>query len=303
MEDTMRNTMNTMLTMLILICAAVGAAWASQPVNETIPVAPGSEISVENLAGSLTFEGWESATLEVTGTLGDGVERLDIEVDEDGEIYLEVEFDEDYHGKQARSTDLTIRLPAGSPLSVETVSASISVSGMTGGLDLETVSGAIQIRGAPASLAIENVSGSVDVENAPSGSDVESVSGLIEIGSVMGDIDAENVSGDIVINGGFLGETYMESVSGNITCLATPGSAGDVDMETMSGTITLLVDAGAVASYDLSTFSGSITNEIGPEPTRTSKYTPGKELSFNTGPGGPSVSLESFSGAIKLMTR
>jgi hypothetical protein len=63
------------------------------------------------------------------------------------------------------------------------------------------------------------------------------------------------------------------------------------------------VDAGAVASYDLSTFSGSITNEIGPEPTRTSKYTPGKELSFNTGPGGPSISLESFSGAIKLMTR
>ena len=91
----MRDTMNKTFTMLILICAAAGAAWASQPVNETIPVAPGSEISVENLAGSLTFEGWDSAMLEVTGTLGDGVERLDIDVDEDGEIYLEVEFDED----------------------------------------------------------------------------------------------------------------------------------------------------------------------------------------------------------------
>jgi len=303
MEDTMRDTMNTTFSMLILVCAAAGAAWASQPVNETIPVTPGSEISVENLAGSLTFEGWDSAMLEVTGTLGDGVERLDIDIDEDGEIYLEVEFDENYHGKQTLSTDLTIRLPADSPLSVETVSASISVSGMSGGLDLETVSGAIQIRGLPASLDIENVSGSIDVETAPSGSDVESVSGHIEIGSVMGDIDAENVSGDIVINGGMLGEASMESVSGNITCLAAPGSAGDVDMETMSGTISLVVDAGAVASYDLSTFSGSITNEIGPEPQRTSKYTPGQELSFNTGSGGPRISLESFSGAIKLMIR
>jgi len=299
----MRNSMKTMSTVLILIIAAAGAGWASQPVNETIPVAPGSEISVENLAGSLTFEGWDSATLEVTGTLGDGVERLDIDVDEDGEIYLEVEFDEDYHGKQNLSTDLTIRLPAGSPLSVETVSASISVSGMRGGLDLETVSGAIQIRGVPASLDIENVSGSIDVETAPSESDVESVSGHIEIGSVMGDFDAENVSGDIVINGGTLGEASMETVSGNITCLAAPGPSGDVDMESMSGTISLVVDAGAVASYNLSTFSGSITNEIGPEPTRTSKYTPGKELRFNTGPGGPRISLESFSGAIKLMTR
>lgn len=299
----MRDTMNKTFTMLILICAAAGVAWASQPVNETIPVAPGAEISVENLAGSLTFEGWGSAMLEVTGTLGDGVERLDIDIDEDGEIYLEVEFDEDFHGKQTQSTELTIRLPAGSELSVETVSASISVSGMSGGLDLETVSGAIQVSGVPASLDIENVSGSVDVETAPSESDVESVSGHIEIGSVMGDIDAANVSGDIVINGGTLGEASMETVSGNITCLAAPGPEGDVDMETMSGVISLLVDAGAVASYDLSTFSGTITNEIGPEPQRTSKYTPGKELSFNTGSGGPHISLESFSGAIKLMTR
>jgi len=299
----MRDTMKKTFTMVILICAAAGAAWASQPVNENIPVAPGSEISVENLAGSLTFEGSVGGTLEVTGTLGDGVERLYIDVDEDGDVCLEVEFDEDYHGKQTLSTDLMIRLPADSPLSVETVSASISVSGMTGGLDLETVSGAIQIRGVPASLDIENVSGSIDVETAPSESDVESVSGHIEIGSVMGDIDAENVSGDIVINGGTLGEAYMGTVSGNITCLAAPGPSGDVDMETMSGTISLVVDAGAVASYDLSTFSGSITNEIGPGPTRTSKYTPGKELSFNTGPGGPSISIESFSGAIKLMTR
>ncbi len=299
----MRDSMNKTVNMLILICAAAGAAWASQSVNETIPVAPGSEISVENLAGSLTIEGWDGGMLEVTGTLGDGVERLDIDVDEDGDVYLEVEFDEDYHGKQTRSTDLTIRMPADSPLSVETVSASISVSGVRGGLDLETVSGAIQIRGLPASLDIENVSGSVDVETAPPGSDVESVSGRIEIGSVMGDIDAENVSGDIVINGGTLGDASMETVSGNITCSAVPGPAGDVDMETMSGTITLLVDAGAVASYDLSTFSGAITNEIGPEPRRTSKYTPGKELSFNTGPGGPRISLESFSGAIKLLTR
>jgi len=299
----MRDTMKKTFTMAILICAAAGAAWASQPVNETIPVAPGAEISVENLAGSLTFEGSGGGMLEVTGTLGDGVERLDIDIDEDGDVYLEVEFDEDFHGKQTLSTDLTIRLPADSPLSVETVSASISVSGMNGGLELETVSGAIQIRGVPASLDIENVSGSVDVETAPSGSDVESVSGLIEIGSVMGDIDVANVSGDIVINGGTLGESSMETVSGNITCLAAPGPSGDVDMETMSGTISLVVDAGAVASYDLSTFSGSITNEIGPEPIRTSKYTPGKELSFNTGPGGPSISLESFSGAIKLMTR
>ena len=85
--------------------------------------------------------------------------------------------------------------------------------------------------------------------------------------------------------------------------IITAGMDGDVDIETMSGMIELIVDAGASASYDLSTFSGSINNDIGPEPRRTSKYTPGRELSFNTGPGGPRISLNSFSGTIKLMTR
>ena len=96
----------------------------------------------------------------------------------------------------------------------------------------------------------------------------------------------------------------------NITFESPPGGtpASDVLMELTfqqtTGSVFWLV-SGADFGWpsDTGTFSGSITNEIGPEPTRTSKYTPGKELSYNTGPGGPSISLESFSGAIKLMTR
>ena len=71
----------------------------------------------------------------------------------------------------------------------------------------------------------------------------------------------------------------------------------------MSGVITLVIDPGLVGSFDLSTFSGSIENQIGPEPRRTSKYTPGKEVYFTTGSGGPNISLESFGGSIKLVTR
>jgi len=304
LEVKMREKANRYVVLVVLIVAAAGAVWADQSVNESRPVASGAEISVENLAGTLTIEGTTGGVLEVTGTLGDGVEGLDIDVDEeDGEIYIEVVFDEDYHGRQTDATNLMIRLPADSPLSIETVSSSITVTGMQSALEIESVSGAIKVTGTPATLDIENVSGSVSVESAPSGSDVESVSGQITIGVVMGDIDLANVSGNISIKDGTLGEADVESVSGSITCHAVPGASGDIDMETMSGTITLLVDSGAAASFDLSTFSGSIENDFGPEAHRTSKYTPGKELSFNTGHGGPNISLTSFSGAIKLLTR
>lgn len=291
---------NTVVALVFLM--AVGTASAGQSVSETYPVGPGAKVDIDVLSGSVIIVAGSEGVVEVTGTLGDGVESLEIDGDEDG-VYIEVEYDEHYHGRQQVDTDLTIRVPAGSILTVETVSASISVDGIAGELDLESVSGNVDIATMPAALDVETVSGNIFIASAPADSDVSSVSGKIEIQAAGGSIDVENVSGKTVIHGGVIDDGDLESVSGNITCHAIPGSDGSLDIETMSGVITLVIDSTLIASFDLSTFSGSIENQIGPEPTRTSKYTPGKELYFNTGTGGPNISLESFSGSIKIITR
>ncbi len=295
-----RTATNT--TILIAALLMVGFGWADQPVNESRPIDPGSDVGIEVLSGSVTIEASGQNLVEVTGTLGDGVEDLEIDADEDG-VYIEVEYDEQYHGRQDVDTDLTIRVPAGVALSVETVSASVSVTGLTGELDVETVSGAVDIASTPSELDVETVSGSIYVNRAPHEADISSVSGLIEVREAEGMLDAENVSGSITIHGGVIDGGDFETVSGDITCHAAAKPGSSLDMETMDGTITLTIDANLVASFDLTTFSGSIENQIGPEPKRTSKYTPGKELSFNTGTGGPDISLESFSGSIRLITR
>jgi DUF4097 and DUF4098 domain-containing protein YvlB len=289
-------------TILIAAWMMVGVGWTAQPVNESHPIDPGSEVGIEVLSGTVVIEAWSQNLVEVTGTLGDGVEDLEIDADEDG-VYIEVEYDEQYHGRQDVDTDLTIRVPAGVAMSVETVSASVSVTGLTGELDVETVSGAVDIASMPSELDIETVSGSIHVDRAPHEADISSVSGLIEVREAGGMLDAENVSGSITIHGGVIDGGDFETVSGDITCHAVPNPGSSLDIETMDGTITLTIDANLVASFDLTTFSGAIENQIGPEPTRTSKYTPGKELSFNTGTGGPDISLESFSGSIRLITR
>jgi DUF4097 and DUF4098 domain-containing protein YvlB len=291
----------TVIAVALMIVTA-GFSWSAQPINETYPLAKGAEVQIENIAGSLTIIGWDGAQVQIEGMLGDGVEGLDVAEDEDG-LYIEVDYDEDYHGRQTVQTKLVIRMPSTSPLSVETISSSIEVSGVRADVSLETVSGKVHVADMPAALDVENVSGGISVDNAPHDTDLASVSGSIRVGTALGGLSAENVSGSILIEGGTLSEADFETVSGEITCRAIPGPDGDVDMETMSGSITLFVDAGAVASYEVETFSGSIVNQIGPEPTKTSKYTPEKELHFNTGTGGPSISLTTFSGAIKLMTR
>ena len=142
-------TKKTVIGLALMIMAA-GISWSAQPVNESYPVAPGGEVSIENISGSLTIIGWGSAEVEVEGTLGDGVEGLDVDSDEDG-IYIEVDYDEDYHGRQSVVTELTIRIPSSSSLSVETISSSIEVSGVSGDVSLETVSGKVYVADLPAS--------------------------------------------------------------------------------------------------------------------------------------------------------
>lgn len=57
------------------------------------------------------------------------------------------------------------------------------------------------------------------------------------------------------------------------------------------------------ADFQIETFSGSINNDIGPAARRTDKYSPGKELRFTNGSGGARVSIESFSGSVKIHVR
>jgi hypothetical protein len=71
----------------------------------------------------------------------------------------------------------------------------------------------------------------------------------------------------------------------------------------MSGQVVVKVSPGVSADFDVSTFSGSIENDIGPEAERSSKYAPGKELSFSSGSGGAQVSISSFSGTVKIVTK
>ena len=61
---------------------AVGTAWAAQPVSETYPVGQGAEVDIDVLSGTVTIVAGSDGVVEVTGTLGDGVESLEIDGDE-----------------------------------------------------------------------------------------------------------------------------------------------------------------------------------------------------------------------------
>lgn len=281
------------------ILATAAVAWAGRPINESRPLDPGGAVEIENIVGSVEVIGWSEARVEITGTLAAGAEKLEI----DGSARrLRIRVEEEGRHSRMQPTDLVIKLPRQAAVNVETVSADIVVRGVDGSVELESVSGRIEVEGTPSRLEVATVSGLITVDSAPAGSKLESVSGDIEVARAAGGIDASNVSGEIRIEGGSLDNADVESVSGTIR-IEVGTIEGSVDVETMSGTIVLAVPADLAADFEISTFSGSIKNALGPAPERTSRYTPGQELSFSTGSGGPRISLTTFSGSVRLETK
>jgi DUF4097 and DUF4098 domain-containing protein YvlB len=284
------------LTVIAILCVA--PVWAQRAVNEVRQVSPEGIVDVSNLAGSVHIIGGSGDQVEITGTLGKNVE--DLEIWGDG-TRLSIEVDVPRHVDDLE-TELVITMPSTASVEVETVSATITVEGISGAVELESVSGAIKVSGQPHEVAAESVSGNITVAYSPNEAYLATVSGSIQMLDGAGSFDGESVSGSIDVSGGQFNSVSMETVSGSQTFSADLGGRGEFEFETMSGAVTMNVPASVSADFEVETFSGSINNSIGPEARSISQYTPQKELSFTTGSGGAQVYISSFSGSVTIQT-
>ncbi len=292
----MRKT--TLWTLAILFAAV--AARAEQSVNATRSVAADATISIENVVGSLTIIGSDETELRVTGTMGDDVEELEISGDAD-ELSIEVVIpdDDNWQGKRKVGADLEIRVPRGVSLEVESVSASIDISGVSGAIEAGSVSGAVTVAGGSSDVEVESVSGAVSVTGGSGSIVAESVSGAVVLEGVAGDIEATTVSGTIKVDAGAVDDVELESVAGSIYFKGRL-TDGTLDIESHSGNVEVLLPADLGAEFELESFSGRIENAFGPAARRSDRYEPGVSVEFSTGSGSADVSIETFSGNIVL---
>ena len=293
----MRNKVSA-LTFTILLLAF--AAFAGTPVNESRSVDPNGTVSISNIAGLIEVQGWDRAEVQVTGTLADGVEKLEFEV---SGTHTKINVKYPRRSKNIEGSSITVMVPVASTVEAQGVSADITATGLRGELDLESVSGDIEVGVGPAVIDAESVSGDITLDLAPDRTELTTVSGDIVVKDVGGRIEAASVSGDVRIEGGMLDGGEFETVSGDLWVSADLGN-GSLEMESMSGDLTLEVPGSISADFNVETFSGSIHNDLsGDRPSRTSKYTPGEELSFSIGSGGLRINLSTFSGSVKLIRK
>ena len=286
------------LTVMIL-GLLLGMPLLAEEVDKTLDAAPDGQVDISNISGSITVTGWNRDAVEVTGTLDRNVKELVFERDGD-RVTIQVKVPR--KGGRGIDADLDIRVPEKSSIDVSGVSADIKVKNVRGVQRLQTVSGEVETESFGNDVSAESVSG--DVEIAGDASDTEtnisSVSGDVALARGSGIVRASSVSGDVVIDEGTFTRAELDTVNGDVVFRSGLRKGGRFAAETVNGELDIEFAGDVSARIDIETFNGSIRNCFGPDPERTSKYTPGLELSFTEGAGDGRVEMSTMNGDISL---
>jgi DUF4097 and DUF4098 domain-containing protein YvlB len=282
---------------VVLTVALTGVVHAQTPIDEVRPAAPDVAIEVSNVKGSVDVSVWEKPSVEITGTLGKGTERLDIDASEKRQSIKVVLPSK---SKSAKDTHLRLRVPKGATVYVTCVSAGITVDGVAGDLELMTVSGSVRASGVAGRVEAETVSGGVTIEGSSANVEAKAVSGSIKIRTAQDRVDASTVSGSITVEGESIERLECKAVSGSIKYVGSVAPNGNVELKTHSGGITLSLPAATEARFELSSFSGDIRSDLGDAEVSRPKYGPGSSLDFVTGSGSARIEAHVFSGGITV---
>jgi len=290
-------------TLAVLALLAAGpAALAGTPINERKPADPAGQVEISNTAGLVEVTGWTRSEIEVTGELGDGVERL--EFSQSGQL-TRIKVIMPNRSSRVESTDLIVKIPQGSSLFVNTVSADVSSRSVRGSQRLQSVSGDIETEAAAEDIECRTVSGDVVVNGTGQKGllTVTTVSGDAILSRVGGEVNGNTVSGNFAISAGDTSRSRLRSTSGDLGLKGKLDADARIDFESISGDVRLDLLAPVGAEFEISSFNGEIRNCFGPKAVRTSQYAPGTELRFREGQGTARVRVKTLNGDISICNK
>jgi DUF4097 and DUF4098 domain-containing protein YvlB len=292
-------------TLLVLALGCLLTPWcavfASTTINESRPADAQGTVEIYNVAGSIHVQGWDKAEVEVTGSIGKNVER--VEVSGGGShTSVRVVLRSEHGWNSEGEANLTVHVPTGSALSCNTVSADVKVSALRGEATLKTVSGDVDAD-VGGDVSAHAVSGTVHVKaTAAKSIQIDTVSGDAEVTGGSGEFEVTTVSGDAKVKLATVGRARFQTVSGTLSASLGLGADARLEAQSVSGDVNLEFPSAPAADFDVQTFSGDIDNCFGPKPVEA-RHGSGATLTFKNGEGSARVRINTHSGTVKLCTK
>ncbi len=294
-----------------LACGAAAPAAASAQSNagakpgsidRRVAADPEGTVAIANVAGSVRIEAWERPEVHVGGTIGAGVERVDV-LRDGARVVVKVVMPRG--GSYSRGgTELQVKVPAASKLEVSSVSADVESRGVRGALRVNSVSGNVTLDFDAAPLEVKTVSGDVNLRGTgrAATSRVTTVSGDLRVERGAGSLEATTVSGDLALALEGLRSLRLRTTSGDVALRGAPERGASLEAESVSGDVGMTLRAAAGIELEAESFSGDIGTCFGARGTR-SGMGPGSSLRATRGEGGARLRIKTMSGDIEVCDR
>ena len=295
----------------------------TERISKVLRLGPNGALDLGNIAGDITVlrGNGTDATIEIVKTargrdVADARDMLQLVqvdvVERNGRAEVKTRYP---NGDEARrsnrrnmnvSVAYTVTAPAGTRLSINSISGDVKVTDIKGELSASTISGDVRISGAGRVGTVKTISGSVEVTDAQ-------VDGTMESSSVSGDVsirrvtarrlDAGSVSGNIKLD-----EVQCERVSGQTTSgsvwFGGPlARSGRYELKSFSGEVRVVLSGNTGFEVQANSFSGEVRTDVPitthgtTEPNRRGRRT---VLNGTYGDGSAVLDLTTFSGSIVI---
>ena len=265
-------------------------------IDEHRPLKADGHVTVSNVAGSIEVAGWNHDEVSITGTLGDGVDHLEISGDA-SQLNVEVKLPKNSH--VTGDTHLKLMVPTGAGVDVSSVSADIAAHGLHAPVKANTVSGDVDLELDAPQINVQTVSGDLTLRAPSTVTVVNSVSGDLRMNGPRGDLTATTVSGNLELQGGGpFRQIKLKTISGDSRLDVSLTDDGHVVGESLSGDIVLAVPATMAGVAQLKSFSGEARCS---NAAMSDGGDHGKAHEYVWGNGkGAHIDLSSFSGDIHV---
>ncbi|WP_199100987.1 DUF4097 family beta strand repeat-containing protein [Dyella sp. ASV21] len=296
--------MKTAIVIPLLLSLSIGQALADTPINLSHEAAPTVRVNISNVKGEVNVIAWDRNQVQVTGHLGDGAKPLTIDGD-NNDMTIRVQsqgksgwFNWSNENSMGSST-LDVRVPKGASLSVDVVSASMSIDGINGGkIKVNTVSGKARVNARTPLAELESVSGSLEFAGSADRVNLQTVSGDILAPNVNSEAELQTVSGRIRVGGGPWRKLNLSTVSGDVQLAGGIAPGGTFDVDSMSGDVQVQIPSNTSAIIHANTFSGDLRSDFGT--VSKVEHGPGSELRATVGGGNAKINIETFSGDLRI---
>lgn len=209
-------------------------------------------------------------------------------------------------GMMARVEQLTVQVPAGARVRISNGNGDIEVRGVGGGVDVTSYNGDIELANLGERIRAKTYNGDLTLVDSRGHVEVSATNGDLALRGIGGEIDVKTLNGDVDLSGITAKIVHAKTMSGTISYDGSIDADGEYTLSAFSGGVDLAIPRNSGATLTVSTFSGTIDSPDFPltlRPGTQARESKGQSMTFTLGNGGARVSLESFSGEIRIRER